>query len=63
MITKKTLYFDKVDDKMFLEIAKEIDNGFTVTHIQSSSATCAKCKMPDDYITVELLNVRESIGF
>ena len=63
MITKKILYFDRIDDKFFTEVAKEIENGFTVTHIHSSGATCEKCKMPDDFITVELLNFRESIGF
>jgi len=30
MITEKILYFDSLNDVLFTEIAKEIENGYTV---------------------------------
>lgn len=64
MITKKILYFNKIDDKFFTEIAKEIDNGYTVREIhQNPWPNYEKVKLPDDFIPVELLNYREGIGF
>lgn len=64
MITRKILYFDRVDDKFFTEVAKEIENGYTVREIhQNPFPTCQRAKFPDDAITVELLNFKEGIGF
>lgn len=64
MITKKILYFDKIDDKFFIEVAKEIDNEYTVREIhQNPWPYYEKAKLPDDLISVELLNCKERTGF
>ena len=62
MITRKTLYFDKFDDKFFTEVAKEINNGFTVEQFVTNPSICCG-EVNREYIKIELINFREGIGF
>lgn len=63
MITKKTLYFNKIDDTLFTEVAKEIENGFTVDEIFTSPTLCINSVQPDDFITVKMTNLGGKFGF